>query len=303
MQFSQLLNTDFIICNAEASSYNAACDLLLKRYAAKGGKSVETVKKTIFEHDKPDTTLLAPGLGILHGRLHEINDLFILIGVFPSGIVIAPGRPLVYVVIMFLIPEAHPTMYLCAIKALSKVLINDDSRKTLIKKLVESSSSENIISVFEQERIYIDQTVTVGDIMTLNPVCVQSEATLCTVADIMLKHGFCLYPVLDKNGNYIGTATTRSLLRTGLPDYMLSLENYAFITNSEPFEDFFKNENTLTALDILDDKVVTLYKTTPMIVAVAKITESNFNSAIVLEQNHPVGIVSLADFINRVIRL
>jgi CBS domain-containing protein len=58
-----------------------------------------------------------------------------------------------------------------------------------------------------------EHAMLVENLMTINPVTVNPDATLAEVAQIMLGRHFSGLPVLDKSGKLVGIITEGDLLR------------------------------------------------------------------------------------------
>lgn len=60
---------------------------------------------------------------------------------------------------------------------------------------------------------YLDDDMTVANLMTPNPTCIHTYDNLLLAADLILKRGFGALPVLDKGGHLVGILSKSDLIR------------------------------------------------------------------------------------------
>jgi CBS domain-containing protein len=120
-----------------------------------------------------------------------------------SVITITPGTSL---------PEAHRLM---TEKRIRRLPVVDRGKLVGIVTLGDVRGAEpsaaSTLSVWEMNNLLAK--LTVSEIMTREPVTISQEATISTVAEIMLEKKFSGLPVVDDTGKLVGIITESDIFR------------------------------------------------------------------------------------------
>jgi CBS domain-containing protein len=122
------------------------------------------------------------------------------------------------------------------------------------------------------------------------------------VVDLMFKNNLLEIPVVDVQGVLIGELFIEDLFRMGLPDYLFRMGDVSFLTNFEPFSELLREESKKSVGDVMSAPTGQIEPDTHAIQAALLLVKRDIRSLIVIEGGTPVGIVSLFDFIEKVLR-
>jgi CBS domain-containing protein len=86
----------------------------------------------------------------------------------------------------------------------------------------------------------------------------------------MSQYGIAGLPVVDQNLNYLGEVNILDLLKVGIPDYLMMLDNLNFLMSFEPLEKLFENENEIKVSEIMSRDEIYLRPEASIIEAVLK---------------------------------
>jgi CBS domain-containing protein len=110
-------------------------------------------------------------------------------------------------------------------------------------------------------------------------------------------------PVVDAAGDFVGEISARMLIEIGLPKYMNLISNPRILSDFQPFEAFYRKEDTLTADEVVNRDVLTLAPETPVeIVAHEMITKRN-QRAYVVREKKLLGVIYRRDIVRKVLYL
>ncbi len=76
--------------------------------------------------------------------------------------------------------------------------------------------------------------------------------------------------MVDQNLNYLGEVNILDLLKVGIPDYLMMLDNLNFLMSFEPLEKLFENENEIKVSEIMSRDEIYLRPEASIIEAVLK---------------------------------
>ena len=109
----------------------------------------------------------------------------------------------------------HEAHHLMTEKRIRRLPVVDHGQLVGIVTLGDVRSAEpsaaSTLSVWEMNNLLAK--LTVAEIMTREPVTISQEATISTVAEIMLEKKFSGLPVVDEQGKLVGIITESDIFR------------------------------------------------------------------------------------------
>jgi CBS domain-containing protein len=108
-------------------------------------------------------------------------------------------------------------------------------------------------------------------------------------------------PVVDETGKYIGEVNVLNLLKVGVPNYVMMLDNLSFLASYEPLENLFGKQDILFVKDIMTTGDVFIRPESSIIEAVFLMFSQNKRYLSVVKDEKLVGLVTAMDILIKVI--
>lgn len=299
MKLVSLIPENRILVKGHAATYAQAKERLLQGLAGDTGIDPSPLLAALAERETLGTTVIAPGIGVPHARTSLVNDFHLLIGCFPGGIEVSGQPEPVRLVLLFLMPECKSNLYLRALSAFVRVL----SAPGQLDALVQAPDAGSFLRIVAESGVLVKDVVTASDIMSKEPPSLTLSGTLRDAADMMIKYRRPLLPVVDEAGMYVGAVRADTLLKVGLPDYLLQMDSVGFLTSFEPFQDLLKAEQKMTVREIMQTDVPVFQDHTPMIIVAGTLVRQQVHEGVVLREKRLVGLISTLDFVHKVVRV
>lgn len=299
MKLSDFIDSNFIIVDASAKTLEGGKNQLVELFARNTGYDATAVIDAMTSRENLGSTIIAPGISFPHIREPFLKDFYITIGCFPEGIEVE-GQPLpVRLIVFFLVPDGKSNLYLRVMAAVTKLLAQPDG----ISKFVEHETKNSFIEYIKNNDMPVGDIVTARDIMNTDFSCLRETDTLRDVANEFVSKNITDVCITDEEGNFLGIVTTGRLLKVGIPDYLLMMDNLSFLKTFEPFEELLKNEQNMYVKDFLKKDVPAFTPDTPMIQVAGKLVDGNNELGVILEGKKLIGTVTKLDFVHKVVRV
>lgn len=271
-------------------------DLFCQRYR---DKSRQAIMEAITEREKLGNTSLGRGIAFPHARTDIVTGLHAVIGIIPQGLPAdtADKKPL-HAVILLLTPRNISKNYLQTLSGLASFTRKAGSLRSLIK----AKSPQEVIQVFEQSGIEVKKILTVGDVMTSDPVTVTPDKTLKEVANIFFEKKVSSLPVVDSDSKLVGEITSTELLKFALPNYKSFIANIANIPEIESFEELLQKEHSARVAGFMKKTPVTVDRDAPIIEAAALMLFKKADMVSVLDDGVLVGVITKTDIVSKIVR-
>lgn len=250
----------------------------------------------ILARDAESSTAYPTGIAIPHVRMEGFNDTLISICVLEHPLDY-DGTP-VNVVILIITDKSASKLYLNIVSALLK-LSKDESTMAAIRQYKDGAS---LVAGIKRIGITIKENLTIADIMEQNPPYVLPDMTLHELTAMMDEHNQAYLPVVDENMRYLGEVNILSLLKVGVPDYLMMLDNLNFLSSYEPLENLFEQEDILCVADIMRRDEEVLSPQASIIEAAHEMIQHKKRFFSIVSEGKLVGVVRAMDIFRKVIR-
>ena len=298
MNLSHLLSSENVLCNASAASFEEAMRKMVDFYAATTGNPGATVLTALQERQKLGSFVVAPGIAFPHAREVFFDDFYVFIGLFPNGVPMADQAP-VRLVVMYCVPEGKSNLYLRTMSAMARLL----SKPGALDGMAGQSSGDGVIDYVAAHNEAVGEVVTARDLMETDFPVLTVDASLDDAIKMMVAKQTCDIPVVDnlQDMKYLGLITTGRLLKVGIPDYLMMMDNLNFLKTFEPFQDLLRNAQSTKVTCIIRRDAPHFEVTTPMFQVAVKLVESHVEFGVVVENGRLVGTITRFDFVHKVV--
>jgi CBS domain-containing protein len=208
------------------------------------------------------------------------------------------GSPKINVIVMVLVPKDQPSLYLQALSSLANIC----QSKSNIEQVAQLKTAEEVWKFFDRGGVILPDYVCARDVMSTKIVKLKENDTLEKAIDLFIEHHLIDVPVVDKDGDLVGVVTARELLRVCLPDYILWMDDLSPILHFEPFANVLRNEGITWLTEIMSQDYAVVPEGAPAIQVAQEMTKKNTQQAYVLHDKKLVGVVTLPQFLNKVLR-
>ncbi|MCX7703822.1 MAG: PTS sugar transporter subunit IIA [Planctomycetota bacterium] len=300
MKLVNLLSEETVVCPLKGHTREEALNELLEALD-KGGylRNRDAALLAVEERERLGCTSIGGGIALPHARTDTVDGFAVALGTSKNGIDYhSPDGTPVNIVCLILAPSGESTLYVRLLGAIAQLLKDEQTKKSIIN----ATTARQILKIIQKSGIEVEPRLRVRDIMKPLPALIRRETSLKEALDIMFKHHILELPVVDENGILIGEVSIENVLKVGLPEYLFHIDNLAFLSSFEPFERLLRQETELHIHDVMSEKVDVIDVDAPMIQAAILVMREELRSVIVMEKNRPVGMVSLLDFIEKVLR-
>jgi len=298
--FSSLFRPAEIICHTDHTHRDPLLMELLRQLAVEQGVgNVGEAYEAVLERENEIPSIIGPHIAVPHARLDALKEIVVGVATSKEGIKYSPevDDP-IKLMILILVPKTAPGLYLQVLSSIAKVCQDAGTADAV----AEMTSAKEIWKFFKQGGSVLADYVRTKDIMNPVDVKLHENDTLEQAIDLFVKHGQLDLPVVDKENELIGVVTTYELLKVCLPDYILWMDDLTPILNFEPFAEVLRNESKTWLAEIMTSDYATITEEEPAIQVAKEITRQQVNHAYVLKGKKLVGVVSLEDFLRKVLR-
>ena len=299
IEFASLFGPGEVLCHTEIGDRNEAFRATLKALAYQRGiGNVDEAFQAVLAREEEASTILTPGLAMPHARIEAVKELVVGILTIRNGIAFAPDQPPVKVMILMLVPKDAPGLYLQAMSSLARIMQDPETTG----RVAGFSTADEIWRFFKTGGAVLPDYVCAGDICERKYHALNENDPLERAIDLFVKYGVVDLPVTDKDGELVGSVTAYELLRVCLPDYILWMEDLSPILNFEPFAEILRNETNTWLAEIMNFDYAVVGEDAPAIEVAKEITKHNARVAYVVRGKKLVGIISLQEFLHKVLR-
>jgi CBS domain-containing protein len=300
VQFSSLFSAEEVLCRTTARDRDAMVRELVRLAARRAGTpEIEAAVAAILARDDDPPSLAAKGIAILHARLPGINRMGVAVATSEPGIPFGPGAEgLANLVILMLVPLDRPGLCLQARSSLAPLLRDPAA----VGQALALAAPAEVWQFFDRRGLVFPPYVCAGDIVNTQFIALRDSDTLERAIDLFVLHHIAELPVVDKDGDLVGVVTEDELLHVCLPDYILWMEDLSPVIDFQPFAQVLKNQGTTWLQDIMTQKYAAVPEDAPAIQVAKEMTRHNLRQVLVVRGEKLLGIITIHDFVNKVLR-
>lgn len=250
----------------------------------------------VLKRDEEAPTAYPSGLAIPHIRMDGFEDTVVAMA-FLQNPIDFDGTKVSWVVLIITDKTSSKT-YLNIVAALMKL----SKDKEAMAVLGSAQDGHSVMHLLKKMEIQVKKDLVISDIMIPDPVSIRPENTLRDLNNLMSQHNIAGLPVVDANGIYKGEVNVLDLLKVGIPEYLMMLDNLNFLTSFEPLEKLFDKQDELLVKDIMTKENEVLRPDASIIEAVFEMISHHKRYMSVVKDGKLVGLVTAMDIFKKVIK-
>lgn len=249
----------------------------------------------VLQRDEEASTAYPTGIAIPHVRLDGFEDTVVAM-VFLQNPIDFNGVEVSWIVLI-ITDKTSSKVYLNIVAALLK--LSKDTQATATLK--SAPDGHAVIHHLKKMNVEVKKDLCIADIMIQNPIAIGPDATLRELNNLMNIHQVAGLPVVDNTGKYLGEVHILNVLKVGIPEYMMMLDNLNFLMSFEPLEKLFENQDEIMVSDIMVMDEVFLRPEASIIEAVFEMISHHKRYMSVIKDDKLVGLVTAMDILRKVI--
>ena len=216
----------------------------------------------LLEREKKQSTGLGNGILVPHARVSDFNHLGLSIAVLaePMPYTCLDDKP-VQLSCMVIAPAETPNIVIKIWSTLAR-LLNDPA---VHEYFLNAKDPATIFNYLKSYDLNLELSVTASDIMVKPRAILSKDTSIQDTTHLMFKHREPSLAVLDQDGILVGQVTADNVFHYGMPEFFSQLQSVSFVRNFNPLEKYFKNENKITAQDIMEEVIAVVPPTATLI--------------------------------------
>lgn len=290
-----------VICRSPLKGGDELLEALMRlAAAAEPGLDAEAALKAVRQREAAAPTFLSPGVAMPHARVGGISRTLVAIATSasPEGFSFAGAEWPARLVVLAVAPLEAPAAYLRVAAAIARRL----EAPGALDDVCSRTSAEDVAAFFAPEGVSLHGNVHAADLMEKPTETLRDTDSVKDAIDRIVATGCPEIPVVDKEGDLVGVASARALLRLCIPDYLLWMEDLSGFSDFQPFETLLRKESHTWLSDITDDDYASVQADGPAIAVAEAMARRGTDTCYVLDGARLVGVVTLPRFLHNVFR-
>jgi len=298
MKLHNLLSEPLILLDRPVATKADAVQALVKAVQARYPFPLkpEEVLQAVLARETLGGTSFPSGIAVPHARLDFLDDIVVAI-LRPSQPLPDPVAPIRLVVLM-LTSQNKPAVYLNSLSSILKF----SQKAEAFQRALTASSPREFLDVIAGEDYSLVKVVTVADLVTEAPATVTPDDPLAHLIDLFHTRNLSYAPVVDGDGNLVGEVGLGDILKVGFPDFTAEVGNLRFLKTFEPFETLIQKEGSLRVRDLMKPVAFGCDPSASVVEVCFEFLHQGRRHCPVVRGRHLVGVLSIMDILNQVIR-
>lgn len=299
MKLSVVLNPKFVKCGLSARDKNSALAELVKLLASQEvGISEENILSALWERERLGPFSMGKGVAFPHARTDAAKNFYIVLGTSPAGLDFgSPDGAKSKVVVLFVIPKKHSTLYLQTLAAFLNLFSNQEN----LEEVASSKTPVEIISFIEEQDAEIKDNAMVKDIM-IQAISLKLSNNITDVLELMNQFALDSIPVVDDENNYVGEISANTIIQKGVREHLLTLTNFTLLNSEKPFDTFLRSygDTTLEGIINKNSPYKLFQEDEPILEAAIRMSKNNIRTGFVLKDKKLAGFINITDVVRRI---
>ncbi len=271
---------------------------------------IEGAYQLVLGREGCGVMLVQPGVAVVHVRAEGLKQLRIALASSREGFVcsheqrgyecVGENFGPVNIAVLMMAPTEDPAIYLRAVAALTAIC----KREGFVEQLLGQEDPERLWELFEETGERLPEFVEARHIMRTDYSELHVSNSLCMAIDLFCREGIGEYPIVDADGDLVGIVSEDELIRLCLPEYITWMEDLSPVLNFEPFAEILRHERDMPVMEIMafTEHYATVDESTPAIQVAKVMMRRDVRQVFVVRDNQLMGIISIRDFIQKVLR-
>lgn len=300
MKLAALFKEQNVLIHMDCSTLEEAIRALVRSLGDEiGHMDLEKICQRLLQAEVDLPVSPGHGVRIPHARLLGVDRLTLAMGTIQEGVTVPGKEERANLIFLILAPKTQSTELLQTMASIVRLVHNPEDRKALIS----TTTPARALRILEESGIEIKKAIVAADLMTTPDYTVTAQMTLRQVAEAMVGSQEDGVPVLTASGELLGEISARILIEIGLPKYMNLITNPKLLSDFQPFEAFYKKEDSTTAEEVVNREIVRVPPETPVEIAAHEMLSKHCQRGYVVRDGRLLGVIHRKDFVRKVLYL
>lgn len=297
--FVWLLNEADILCQTPITQRDELITEMLQRLGTNHAlRDVDGIYNAVRAREAAGATIVANGIAIPHARIAGISRPYVSVATSADGFQFNSNASPVQLIILVIVPNDQPSVYLQIIAALGKTLQTGDAAE----KCAHLTTPKDVVNFFRRHGLVLPDFICAGDIMEPIEHKLMEVNSLKDAIDQFVKYRMVELPVVDKEGELTGVVSASALLRICLPDYLLWMDDLSPILQFEPFINVLRHEENTWLSEIFKDEYPVIEMDQPAIAVAEALAKRHASTCYVVNKKKLIGVITLPHFLQKILR-
>ncbi len=304
VRLSALFGSNEVICGAQDLGEERIVRALIERIGQTGElQDVAQACSALIAGSCCSVACTIPETAIYHARMQGMKSLRIAFATQATGIEcrwFKGSAQRVRLLVLVLAPPDEPAGYLRARAALTGLC----GRQGFLDRACSLVDPQHFWEYVHEADERLPEYVRAGDIMETGLHRLRDTDALSAAVDAFCELSVSELPVVDGDGDLVGVVSNEELMRVCLPEYITWMEDLSPILDFQPFAEMIRQEKAMPVVEIMmfADRYATLEEAAPAVQAAKVMMRRDLRRVWVVRDGRLVGVISVQDFVRKVLR-
>mgnify|MGYP001194538310 CR=1 FL=1 len=299
MYLSKIFRNSLILLDMEFSDFDGILVHFSEKMEKETGINRNEILDRLRKREEVLSTYVGNNTSLPHGRFPDFDGLVAGYLRLKTPITVSHGSRdeelrHVICVVTGTKNEAH---YLSFLSVTSQII------SELPDFLTSVASAEAFIGKLGDLQHQKLHALTAGDLAVKLPQVTRAQ-TIREIVDMMKKEQTTFHPVVDDQQKVCGVVSVTTLLKAGLPDYIMNLTDLSFIKEFKPLDKFWDSEDQLVIADYMENAGEYLVTASASYLEVLFLMcKHNKNNLVTVDADgRYAGVITQASILNKMLR-
>jgi PTS system nitrogen regulatory IIA component len=258
------------------------------------------LEAAVLERENEHATNVGEGVAMPHARVAGLEGAVFCLARLAEPIPFGSTEPEpVDLVMLFVVSEEEPQLALQVMSRFARLSREPEARERLMRE----KDPVKLAGFFTKRILRVEEQVLAADIMRKPEVDVYPDTPLHTVTRLMSDHTLNAVSVIEPDGTIVGIITCDALFQVGMPPFFRQLKTIAFISNYDPFREYFRFERDAVARDVMTSEFATLPEEATILEVIFALAVEKHPKVYIARDGKRIGVIDPAVVLEKVINI
>lgn len=300
MRLADLITPNACILKLEATTKDSAIEEIASHFTDDPKTNQEIIAALMERENQSSTVITNTLLALPHSRQTFFKDFYLGIGISQKGISTLDPQGKPQLTKLFIIIASHPSNNQLMLNIMSIFAEKIKNDPQFIERLLNTADKDELFKLLGN--LAISTKLKLDQIIQKEYPSIAPDASLVSAVSLLSEKNLYFLPVLNDNHELIGEITSRDILLFAVPDYLITMDNFRFVVEDEPFERYFMQERETPVKDVMNKTPFYMSTDISIIEGVSIMLKEKQRYIYVLDpQKKLVGVLTLKDVLKKIL--